>query len=136
MLCVGFPGDAPDADLAGLVADGVRSVILFARNAGPKSEVAKTIAAVKRLSPDPVHDPIMVCVDQEGGSTVRFTEGFDPPPPMREVGGAGVDAAAKVGRRLAMDLLSVGIDLDLAPVMDVDSNPANPVPVANLSLKS
>ena len=127
LLCVGFPGDAPDADLAGLVADGVRSVILFARNAGPKSEVAKTIAAVKHLSPDPVHDSIMVCVDQEGGSTVRFTEGFDPPPPMREVGGAGVDAAAKVGRRLAMDLLSVGIDLDLAPVMDVDSNPANPV---------
>lgn len=127
LLCVGFPGDAPDADLAGLVADGVRSVILFSRNAGPKSQVAETIAAVKRLSPDPAGDPIMVCVDQEGGGTVRFTEGFEPPPPMRDVGAAGPDAAAVVGRGLAMDLLSVGIDLDLAPVMDVDSNPANPV---------
>jgi beta-N-acetylhexosaminidase len=127
MLCVGFPGHSPDADLAGLVTEGVRSVILFARNAGSRADVAKTIAAVKRLSPDPRGDPIMICVDQEGGDTVRFTENFDPPPPMRDVGGAGVDAASAVGRRLAMDLLPVGIDLDLAPVMDVDSNPANPV---------
>ncbi len=127
LVCVGFPGREPDGELASLIDRGVRSVILFARNAGDRSEVAKTIDQVKRLSPDPVGDPILVCVDQEGGETVRFTDGFDPPLPMRSVGLEGVQAAGEVGRRLAEDLRPVGIDLDLAPVMDVDSNPANPV---------
>ena len=127
LVCVGFPGREPDADLVSLIRRGVRSVILFARNAGDRHEVAETIRRVKRLSPDPVGDPILVCVDQEGGDTIRFADGFDPPPAMRTVGLEGAWAAADTGRRLAEDLRPVGIDLDLAPVMDVDSNPANPV---------
>jgi beta-N-acetylhexosaminidase len=83
----------------------------------------ETISQVKRLA----GDPILVCVDQEGGATVRFTDGFDPPPAMREVGKGGATLAGVVGRRLANDLRPVGIDLDLAPVVDVDSNPRNPV---------
>ena len=126
LVAVGFEGDAPTPELERLVEAGVRSVILFARNAGPRPAVRETIARIKSLSPS-VDDPIMICVDQEGGRTVRFTEGFDPPPTMREVGAGGPDAAADVGSRLAADLRPVGIDLDLAPVVDVDSNPANPV---------
>lgn len=98
-------------------------MILFARNAGPRAEVVATVAAIKELA----GDPVLVCVDQEGGATVRFTDGFDPPSSMREVGLGGAEAAAAVGARLAADLRPVGIDLDLAPVVDVDSNPANPV---------
>jgi beta-N-acetylhexosaminidase len=85
--------------------------------------VAETIERVKALS----REPILVCVDQEGGETVRFTDGFDPPPSMREIGKGGSSLAGVVGRRLASDLRPVGIDLDLAPVVDVDSNPRNPV---------
>ena len=92
LVCVGFPGREPDADLASLIDRGVRSVILFARNAGDRKAVADTIDQVKRLSPDPVGDPILVCVDQEGGDTVRFTSGFDPSLPMRSIGLEGVEA--------------------------------------------
>lgn len=123
LVVIGFDGPTPHEGARGLVDRGVRGVILFARNAGPRTEVADTIARVKALSPE----PILVCVDQEGGDTVRFTEGFDPPPAMREVGREGAVLAGVVGRRLANDLRAVGIDLDLAPVVDVDSNPANPV---------
>lgn len=123
LVAIGFDGSRPTPEAAELITRGVRSVILFARNAGPRSEVAATVAAIKDL----VAEPVLVCVDQEGGATVRFTDGFKPPPTMREIGIAGVEAAATVGTGLAADLRPVGIDLDLAPVVDVDSNPANPV---------
>lgn len=123
LVTIGFDGPGPDEGVRRLVARGVRSVILFARNAGPRTQVAETIARVKNLS----DEPILVCVDQEGGATVRFTDGFDPPPTMREIGRDGASLAGVFGRRLANDLRPVGIDLDLAPVVDVDSNPRNPV---------
>ncbi len=123
LVTIGFDGTAPGAEVHDLVRRGVRSVILFARNAGPRLRVAETIAQVKSMA----EEPILVCVDQEGGDTVRFTDGFDPPPFMREVGKGGATLAGVVGRRLVSDLRSVGIDLDLAPVVDVDSNPRNPV---------
>ncbi len=74
-----------------------------------------------------VADRVLFCIDQEGGATVRLTDGFATPPPMREIGEIGRHAAGDVGRILAEDLRAVGIDLDLAPVVDVDSNPDNPV---------
>jgi len=46
---------------------------------------------------------------------------------MRKVGEGGPVAAGLVGARLAADLRPVGIDLNLAPVVDVDSNPNNPI---------
>lgn len=123
LVAIGFDGNRPTAEAGRLITRGVRSVILFARNAGPRAEVTATVSAIKKLATDSV----LVCVDQEGGATVRFTDGFDPPPSMREVGLGGAEAAGAVGARLAADLRPVGIDLDLAPVVDVDSNPANPV---------
>ena len=123
LVAIGFDGPTPTSEARALVDRGVRSVILFTRNAGPRDQVASTIAAIKALS----DEPILVCVDQEGGRTVRFTDGFMPPPPMREVGAGGEEAAARIGDDLARDLRPVGVDLDLAPVVDVDSNPANPV---------
>ena len=123
LVVIGFDGPTPTPEAAQLVARGVRSIILFARNAGARSAVSATAAACKALT----SEPLLVCVDQEGGNTVRLTEGFDPPPPMREVGEGGAVAAGLVGARLAADLRPVGIDLNLAPVVDVDSNPNNPI---------
>ena len=69
----------------------------------------------------------MVCVDQEGGDTVRLHDGFNPPPSMRSIGNQDRARAAEVGSMLASDLRSVGVDLNLAPVVDVDTHPDNPV---------
>ena len=140
LVVIGFDGASPTAAARLLVKRGVRGIILFARNAGPRAAVSSTVAACKAMAP--AGEPLLVCVDQEGGNTARLSraDGFDPPPSMREVTtqaaaracGAAVDAAAAtaaaaVGTRLAADLRPVGIDLNLAPIVDVDSNPANPV---------
>jgi beta-N-acetylhexosaminidase len=70
-----------------------------------------------------------VSVDQEGGRVARLR---GPPytalPPMRVVGQRGdAETARRVGRLLAFELRATGFDWDFAPVLDVDSNPANPV---------
>jgi beta-N-acetylhexosaminidase len=59
---------------------------------------------------------------------MRLREGFTPVPAMRAVGQAGdTELARGVGRLLARELRAVNIDVDFAPVLDVDTNPKNPV---------
>ena len=122
-VCVGFEGDAPSNDLREVIARGVRAVILFARNVHDRAHVKQLVRDIKALS----SEPVLVCVDQEGGETVRLVDGFEPPPWMRDIGEGGPAVAAQTGEKLGGILRDVGIDLNLAPVMDVDSNPGNPV---------
>jgi beta-N-acetylhexosaminidase len=71
----------------------------------------------------------VLAVDQEGGRVARLRgEPFTALPPMRELGVLGdVALCERVGRLLAYELRAVGFDWDFAPVVDVDTNPANPV---------
>ena len=78
LVCVGFHGHDPSSELVELIDLGVRVVILFERNVGDREHVAGLVTAIKDLS----KDPILVCVDQEGGNTSRLKEGFSPQPSM------------------------------------------------------
>jgi len=71
-----------------------------------------------------------VSVDQEGGRVARLKAPFTAWPPMATLGRAGraADALAeRFARALADELLAVGITLDYAPVLDIHTNPRNPV---------
>jgi beta-N-acetylhexosaminidase len=69
-----------------------------------------------------------VTVDHEGGRVQRFRgEAFPDLPSGRDMGEAGPDAARTAGMAAAKHLRAVGFTMNLAPVLDVDSNPANPV---------
>jgi beta-N-acetylhexosaminidase len=124
-MLVGFPGRQPDPDLTALIEDGVLGIILFARNVGEPAETAALIRGLKTGAAR----PLLASVDQEGGRVARFRGGpFTRLPPMRAIGQRG-DArlARQVGQLLAFELRALGIDWDFAPVLDVDTNPANPV---------
>jgi beta-N-acetylhexosaminidase len=124
LVCVGFPGTTVTPELRELVARGVSSVILFSRNYESVRQLCELCAAIKSLTPR----PIMVCVDQEGGRVQRFGAPFTIIPTMREIGRHNdVSLARNVGRVIGSELRAVNIDMNLAPVLDVDSNPANPV---------
>jgi beta-N-acetylhexosaminidase len=104
----------------------VRSLILFSRNYQDREQMTELCRAIKSLAPD--GESILVSVDHEGGRVQRFLKDFTPIPSMREVGARGDDKLARdLGRTMARELRSCNIDLDFAPVLDVDSNPANPV---------
>lgn len=126
MFAVGFDGESIPPELPRLLERGVSAVILFSRNVGSVEQVARLASEVKCRAAG--GRPLLTCVDQEGGRVRRLRDGFTHVPSMRALGQTGdVDLAYAVGRVLARELRAVNIDLDFAPTLDVDTNPANPV---------
>ncbi len=125
LLLVGFPGREVDPDVGGLIDVGVLGAILFGRNVGTASETALLTHRLKSRAAR----PFPVAVDQEGGRVARLRGApYTALPPMRALGqGGDPETARRVGRLLAFELRATGFDWDFAPVLDVDSNPANPV---------
>ncbi len=126
LFCVGFYGKTPSPEVLELVRRGAYGVILFSRNIEDAEQVAALVAELKRAA----KRPLLVSVDQEGGRVARLRapQGFTELPPMRALGDVGDAALAlEVGRLVGRELRAVGIDQDYAPVVDVDTNPANPV---------
>lgn len=124
LVCVGFDGPEVTDDLRQLIARGVSSVILFTRNFQSQAQLGELCREIKGLT----RRPILIGVDQEGGRVQRFTEGFTLIPSMRDLAATGDEATVYAfGRTLATELRAVGVDLNFAPVLDVDSNPLNPV---------
>jgi beta-N-acetylhexosaminidase len=72
--------------------------------------------------------PLWVSIDQEGGRVARLKEPFTRWPPMATLGRAKSEALAeRFARALAHEVAAVGITLDYAPVLDIHTNPKNPV---------
>lgn len=128
MVLAGFSGtvNLPKELTTLLTERHLGGVVLFGRNIrDPQS--ARALTDSVRASCDPLLPP-MVAVDQEGGRVQRFKAPFTVLPPARVLGlteDAGL--AYKWGKVLATELLQVGVNFNLGPVVDVDTNPANPV---------
>lgn len=101
----------------------VGSVILFARNYEGVEQLTRLVAEIHAIrSP-----PLLVAVDQEGGRVQRFRAGFTRLPPLREIGrrysaspALGVALARQLGWLMAAELRATGVDLSLAPCVDLD----------------
>lgn len=101
----------------------VGSVILFARNFTGREQVTALCREIHALR-DPA---LLVAVDHEGGRVQRFRDGYTVLPPMRSIGIlhdtdplAARALARSVGTVIAAELRSCGVDLALAPVLDLD----------------
>jgi beta-N-acetylhexosaminidase len=127
---VGFDGHEPSADVRTLIRDyGVGGVILFGRNVDRPEQVAELVRELQGIARDAGHDtPLAIAVDQEGGRVQRLRAPWTLWPPMRAVGREGSEEIARaVGEAMAAELTACGIRWDFAPVVDVDTNPKNPV---------
>ena len=104
---------------------GLGGVIFFARNIAEPEQVAEMAFDAARLVPEL---PAWVSVDQEGGRVARLKAPFTEWPPMATLGRSGdVTLAERFARALAAELKAVGVTLDYAPVLDIHTNPKNPV---------
>lgn len=123
---VGFAGLDVPPELRALARDfDLGGVILFARNVQAPEQVAGLVHDLRQLGSG---QPPWIAVDQEGGRVARLRKPFTEWPPMATLGRSGDPAlAARFARALAEELRAVGISLDFAPVLDVHTNPANPV---------
>jgi beta-N-acetylhexosaminidase len=126
VLCVGFAGRELPQELADrLRRDALGGVILFKRNVGAIDEVAALVSSIHAASPS--RTPL-VAIDQEGGRVARLGAPIVKLPPMRRLAERG-DAVLteRAGRVLGEQLAASGINVDFAPVLDVDTNPENPI---------
>jgi beta-N-acetylhexosaminidase len=135
-VMVGFEGMTPSHDVRVLIRQyGVTHVILFARNVDGPEQLADLVRELQGIARDAGHDlPLMVGVDQEGGRVARLRRPWTVWPSMRALGRLDSEShAERMGRALADELAPCGIRWDFAPVVDVDTNPKNPV-IADRSL--
>src|SRR5262245_2183694 len=126
LAIAGFAGHAIPADLRALAREfDLGGVILFARNVAAPDQVADLSREAQELAGEL---PLWVSVDQEGGRVARLRSPFTVWPPMLTLGRSGDERlAARFARALAAELRAVGITLDYTPVLDILTNPSNPV---------
>jgi len=126
LACVfpGFPGLEPPEWVRRRLADGLGGVVLFAWNVDAPEQVASLTRAIRAERRE-----TLVAIDEEGGDVTRLEAGSGSSYPGNLALGTVDDVALTdgVARAIGQDLLGVGIDLNLAPVADVNSNPDNPI---------
>jgi beta-N-acetylhexosaminidase len=124
-LMVRMDGSAT-SDLVRQARQGeIGGVIVFPPPGQPTDRLSDEIARLQAAARDGKRPPLLVAIDQEGGLVKRLPEG-PPNRSPRELGAPGDEAAARAeGRRTGRYLARLGINVDLAPVLDVPASPGS-----------
>jgi beta-N-acetylhexosaminidase len=120
----GFTGlEAPEW-LRRWLDDGLGGVCLFSRNVRDPEQLSALTAELRAG-----RDDVLVGIDEEGGDVTRLELSTGSSYPGAWALGAVDDTGLteRVGRAIGGDLTAVGVNLNFAPVADVNTNPANPV---------
>ncbi len=129
LFMFGFDGTTITDELKTLIEQyHIGGIIYFSRNIKNPKQVAELSYSIQSLSSNSGHGlPVIISTDQEGGSVARLRDGVIFPGNMG-LGAINSDSIVyEVGRIIGVELASVGINMDLAPVLDVNTNPLNPV---------
>ena len=128
LLIVGFEGKVAPSDLLQRIsARRVGGVVLFARNLGTLDEICALTASLQAAVPAG-DSPLCISIDQEGGRVQRIRAPLSVWPPMQRVGALSDEAfSAAVGAAVGAELAPLGFNVDYAPVLDVHTNPDNPI---------
>lgn len=130
MILIGFPGQKVDQQVLNDIKTGkVGSIIIFEKNIPPKNsfEELKKINATYQQA---ATIPLLISIDQEGGSVNRLKEkyGFPRSITADAMGKANtLDSVRYYSASTAETLAGLGINMNFAPVVDINSNPNNPV---------
>ncbi len=118
-LVVGFPGSEPPDAVRAMVRQGrIAGVILFDENIPSRAAGRRLVRGLQAIPrPAGLRDPLLVMIDQEGGLVKRIDGA--PTASAAEIGARGADFSREQGARTAANLRNVGVNVDLAPVLDV-----------------
>jgi beta-N-acetylhexosaminidase len=123
-LLPGFDGLEASDELLAWVERGLGGVVLFGKNIRDAEQVARLTAQL-----DEARLGVLIATDEEGGDVTRLEAATGSSFPSHLALGTvdDVGLTRSVARALGTELRGVGINFDLAPVADVNTNPANPV---------
>ncbi|MFM8551573.1 MAG: beta-N-acetylhexosaminidase [Nitrospiraceae bacterium] len=126
LFMLGFLGTSVTQELASFITTyKPGGLILFRRNLESVEQIVRLTNDLQQLSP---HSPLLISIDQEGGRVSRLPSDFTIFPPCASLGACGsYDLAYAAAAVTATELRTVGINMNMAPVLDVHTNPANPI---------
>lgn len=129
MIMAGFPSDKLDKHAIELIEGyNIGNIILFARNIKDKEGLASLNRDIQKRMIKKTGIPAFISIDQEGGMVTRIYKGAAFLPGNMAFAAAGVhDATLKEGQISGEELRALGININLAPVVDVNNNSRNPV---------
>lgn len=124
MFILGYKGENPSKELEKLAKEGLGGVIFFAENIVDRDGFKSTIKYLKSLQPS-----LITSIDQEGGRVERtknLPDKIEYIPPLNIIN-LPINLIEKHYDILAHELVDFGINMNFAPVLDIHSNPNNPV---------
>lgn len=130
LLMVGYSGLQPPGELLEFLQAGLAGgVILFADNVTEPDQVAELTGKLQEAARSaPLGLPLFIAIDHEGGAVIRLGRGVTVFPGNMALGAVGSEAYAYLtGKAMAEELEALGINMNLAPVLDVNNNPDNPI---------
>lgn len=129
-LMVGFAGTTASREVIELIQRyHVGNILLFSRNVRDAEQVRALTRRLQEAAREAGHaHPLLIAIDQENGIVQRLGEAATLFPGNMALGAIGSqEVAFDVARATGRELRALGINMNLAPVVDVNNNAANPV---------
>lgn len=123
-LCwIGLPGVELDDELSALLSRFTPGgVVLFSRNLTPQaSQIRGLISRLQQIARLSLGKPMTIAIDQEGGTVSRLDPPFGQYPDAFSYGPEGEEAAFGWGLEQGRELSRLGVTMNLAPVLDVNT---------------
>ncbi|SHH56437.1 beta-N-acetylhexosaminidase [Massilia sp. CF038] len=129
LFMVGFDALEPDAHITRLITEQrIGGVILFRRNVHTPAQVAALCRSLQEINARVSDEPLLISLDQEGGMVMRIEQGVTPIPAAMAFQQAGSERDCETLNFVSGDeMRQLGINMLLAPVLDVNNNRLNPV---------
>ncbi|MDM4722849.1 glycoside hydrolase family 3 N-terminal domain-containing protein [Micromonospora sp. WMMA1363] len=123
-LLAAYPGPVPPDWAVDLVGEGLAGHTLFGTNVHDPDQVTASTAALRAARSD-----VLIAIDEEGGDVTRLAHATGSPYPGNAALGAIGDVALtrRVHEAIGAELATVGVTVNLAPTVDVNSTDDNPV---------
>lgn len=129
LLMVGFQEKEISEDIINLIRDyKIGNIILFERNFDNPEQLFKLTQDLQKVALESIGIPLFISMDQEGGMVTKITSGSTIFPSAMSIAASNnYENASLMGEIMGKELKAYGVNMNLAPIFDVNNNPSNPI---------
>lgn len=129
LIVAGFEGTTVTEEVKTLITKyHVGNIILFERNCKTPKQVFELVSELQKIAIESNGVPLFIAIDQENGMVARLYQGVTHfPGNMAQAAASNPEDSFLIGKYTGEGLKTLGINFNLAPSLDVNNNPKNPV---------